>query len=82
MMRNSGRPRFPSKLGKFKQAKNRKDKGLRESDKSGRAEWKARGEKSELEYLRDNRERLGEREREVKQIKKEAKKELAEGATE
>lgn len=35
-----------------------------------------------LGYLRDNRERLGEREREVKQIKKEAKKELAEGATE
>lgn len=43
MMRNSGRPRFPSKLGKFKQAKNRKDKGLRESDKSGPTEWKARG---------------------------------------
>lgn len=64
MMRSSRQVRFPSKLGKFKQAKNRKDKGLRESDKGGRDEWEARGEKCELECLRDNGERLGERERE------------------
>lgn len=38
MMRSSGKPRFPSKLGKFKQATNRKDKGLWESDKSGPTE--------------------------------------------